>query len=130
MQPNHQHIVQKDGYYLHAHRYNDDYCIIITDEALSKAQLARLTIYLLEKKMDKSHVIKNIGPYCCDTKIREIKEGLEKTKGIMTKNIDAILERGESIEQLVTKTEELAKSAAPFRYETEELNRGWPCTLL
>ncbi|KTD26207.1 R-SNARE family protein [Legionella israelensis] len=133
MKPGDQHIAQKNGYCLHAQRHMDDYCIIITDQLLSRGQLAHLTTYLLvlEEKVNKSIVFKDFEQYCSDRKLRQIKEELEETKKIMTDNIDKLLERGERIEQLIEKTEELSRNAKQFKHEAEELNRCWPsCTIL
>lgn len=127
---NQQHVAQKEGYFLHAQKYEDDYCIIVTDEELSRTQLAYLAIYLLEEKMDKSLVIEDIQQYCCHRKIRQIQEELEKTKTIMVDNIETLLARGERIEALASKAEDLAKGAVRFKHETEKLNSCWPsCTL-
>lgn len=52
-----------------------------------------------------------------------LQDQIDEVKGIMTQNIDKVLERGEKIEVLVGKTEELAHSADSFKKSSVQLRR-------
>jgi len=59
-------------------------------------------------------------------KITGLKKGLEDVKGIMTQNIERVLERGERIELLVEKTDTLTSESATFKKKSTELkNTMW-----
>lgn len=57
------------------------------------------------------------------TKIVEIQQEIDETKLIMHKNIDAVIEKGEKINLLVDKTENLRRDAYLFRGKTRDLKR-------
>lgn len=65
------------------------------------------------------------------SKIYKTKEEIEKTKKVLMKTIDDIIERGERIEDLVDKTNDLSMSSKLFMKNSRRLNScfGW-CTIL
>jgi vesicle-associated membrane protein 7 len=48
-------------------------------------------------------------------KLKTVRENIERTKDIMIENIDKVLARGEKIELLVTKTQQLSDSSVSMR---------------
>ncbi len=54
-------------------------------------------------------------------KITKIKEQVEEVKGKMVENIDKILDRGEQLDDLIVKTDDLAQNAFVFRGKTKSL---------
>jgi len=56
-------------------------------------------------------------------KINNIKGEIDEAKQVMVKNIDKVLERGEKIEVLVDKTEELHSQSISFKSKSTKLKR-------
>jgi hypothetical protein len=56
-------------------------------------------------------------------KVQQIKSELDETKVILLESIEKLLERGEKIDELVKKTEELNVGAITFAKKSKELNR-------
>ena len=57
-------------------------------------------------------------------KISQVQHKIEENKNVMRENIDKILERGEKIELLVQKTDELGHQAFKFEKEARTLKRA------
>lgn len=57
--------------------------------------------------------------------ILKIQNQLDETKDIMIQNIESILARGESIQDLVDKTEDLESSSKVFFNNADKLNSCW-----
>ena len=55
--------------------------------------------------------------------IGSVQRGIEDVRGIMTRNIEGLLERGERIDLLVDKTGQLGGSASEFRVRSRGLKR-------
>ncbi len=55
--------------------------------------------------------------------ITNVQENIESVKGIMTENIERVLERGERIDLLVDKTDRLGVGAHDFRVRSRGLKR-------
>lgn len=51
-------------------------------------------------------------------KIRQIKKRVDEVKDVMIDNIDKLLERGERLEDLVSKTDQLSQDASDYRRKT------------
>lgn len=56
-------------------------------------------------------------------KVKLVKHKIEETKNIMVDNIEKVLDRGEKIELLVDKTDELEETAQDFRFKSRNLAR-------
>ena len=56
-------------------------------------------------------------------KLTRVRQDVEDVKGIMTENIEKVLERGERIDILLDKTEELDYSASTFRTSAVRIRR-------
>ncbi|XP_038693250.1 vesicle-associated membrane protein 722-like isoform X2 [Tripterygium wilfordii] len=66
--------------------------------------------------------------YCVDhpeeiNKLAKVKAQVSEVKGVMMENIDKVLDRGEKIEILVDKTEDLHNQAQGFRQQGTQLRR-------
>jgi len=57
-------------------------------------------------------------------KIQRVRDGVAQVKTVMLENIDRVLERGEKIELLVERTEELDAHALKFKRSATSLHRG------
>lgn len=55
--------------------------------------------------------------------ITKIEKDLDETKDVMIKNIDALLNRGEKLDDLLNKAENLSKGSKEFLTKTKRLNR-------
>ena len=66
------------------------------------------------------------------SKLHKTKETLEDTKGILFKSLDQMLERGESIDSLLEKTDELSDSSKLFMKNAKKMNSCWNnwCSIL
>lgn len=58
-----------------------------------------------------------------DDALVNAKKGIEDVRGVMTKNIESLLERGERLDLLVDKTDRLGGSAREFRVRSRGLKR-------
>ena len=56
-------------------------------------------------------------------KLIKVKNKIEDTKAIVHQSIEKLLERGEQLEDLVQKSEELSKTSKFFYTESKKLNR-------
>ncbi|XP_058729338.1 vesicle-associated membrane protein 721 [Vicia villosa] len=66
--------------------------------------------------------------YCVDhqeevSKLAKVKAQVSEVKGVMMENIDKVIDRGEKIEVLVDKTENLHSQAQDFRHHGTQLRR-------
>ncbi|KAK8711700.1 hypothetical protein V6N13_146971 [Hibiscus sabdariffa] len=66
--------------------------------------------------------------YCIDhpeeiSKIAKVKAQVSEVKGVMMENIEKVLDRGEKIELLVDKTENLRSQAQDFRQQGTQMRR-------
>ena len=122
---------------------NTKYCAIIITENDYKQSVAievlRKTLFNIEKSIH-SDVIKDINVDCGlkellakyktgEDKIDEIQKDLDETKEVMVQNVNKLLERGEKIEDLINKSEDLSYSSKAFSKRTKELNR-WCCQII
>lgn len=58
--------------------------------------------------------------------ISKVKNQIDEVKGIMINNIDKVLERGDQLDQLVVRTEELTNVSQDFRVKAKKLkNTMW-----
>nr|XP_039261610.1 vesicle-associated membrane protein 7-like [Styela clava] len=57
------------------------------------------------------------------SKVKQVNDQLDELKGIMVKNIDSITERGENLNLLVDKTEDLSQSSVTFKKQSTNLAR-------
>eukprot|EP00794_Sanderia_malayensis_P012782 gene12782-14093_t len=58
--------------------------------------------------------------------IRKVQKEVDEVKGVMTKNIEKVLERGERLDILIEKTEDLEASAASFKKSARKVrNKYW-----
>ncbi|XP_006349937.1 putative vesicle-associated membrane protein 726 isoform X2 [Solanum tuberosum] len=66
--------------------------------------------------------------YCCDhpeeiSKLSKVKAQVSEVKGVMMENIEKVLDRGEKIELLVDKTDNLRSQAQDFRQQGTKIRR-------
>jgi len=66
--------------------------------------------------------------YCTDhpeevSKLSKVKAQMDQVKSIMMENIDKVIDRGQQVDELVTRTEQLHDGAADFRRGGERLRR-------
>lgn len=55
--------------------------------------------------------------------VRKVQKEVEDVKGVMTKNIEKVLERGERLDILIEKTDNLEESSQSFKRSTVQLRR-------
>lgn len=63
-------------------------------------------------------------------KMKSLNKDLEEVKVLMTKNIEVLLKQGESIEQLVEKSEKLSESSKTLFITSKKLNRCPGCVIV
>jgi len=66
----------------------------------------------------------NLGSGADNTKISKVQGQVDELKGIMVKNIDQIAARGERLELLVNRTEDLQANAVTFKRTSRNLERS------
>lgn len=62
-----------------------------------------------------------------EPRLQFIQGQVDETTGIMKKNIDAVLERGEKIEDLQSKTDDLARNSQSFKINSRTLKNRLLC---
>jgi type II secretory pathway component PulF len=62
-----------------------------------------------------------------DEKIDMVRIDLEETKNVMKKNIDSMIERGEKIDYLEDRSEQLQKNAGTFKIYAKKLKNNLCC---
>ena len=61
-----------------------------------------------------------------DSKIDEINDNLDQVRGVMVENIEKVLDRGEKVELLVKKSEDLNDTTYDFKSKSTSLrNQMW-----
>ncbi|MDI9818482.1 MULTISPECIES: hypothetical protein [unclassified Legionella] len=121
---------KKNGYFFYAARLGSDYCIAVLDTQLTETQMNFLSYYLLRLKLDLQTVANDLEKYTKDNKLEEINLQLAETRELMLENLEQILKRGESIERLLERSEELKNSSLSFKHESRKLTTCWPCNLI
>ncbi|KTD40783.1 R-SNARE family protein [Legionella parisiensis] len=131
LKPNEVNWTKKGNIYIYAKRLVNDYCVVITDSPLTETQMYWLSFYLLKLQVDKDKIAPNIEKFTEDYKVVQVKKELEDVKQIMLENVEKVTLRGEKIDDLLEKTEQLEASSFQFKKNAEKLNSCWPsCVLL
>ncbi|CEK09593.1 hypothetical protein [Legionella hackeliae] len=131
LNPNETYWMEKDGIYIYVRRVVDDYCGVIVDSKLDQKQITWLSLYLLKFKLEKKTIAANIEEFTQDYKVRKVQKEVDETMQIMLKNIEKMEKRGEALQTLVTKTQDLETSSFQFKKKAADLNSCWPsCTLI
>lgn len=116
---------EEEEYMCYVYKINDKTCVIISDteypsQIISTICQTLLTKYInqdyLDKFIEHSDNPKNIN------KIYGIQCELDETKKIMHKNIDTLLERGEKLDDLIEKTNQLSISSKQFYKQAKKMN--------
>ncbi|KAM3271249.1 hypothetical protein ACQJBY_041802 [Aegilops geniculata] len=121
------------------------YCVVATESAGREVPLAFLE--RIKEEFNKRYaggkaatatansLSKDFGPrlkeqmqYCMDhpeevSRLSKVQAQVSEVKGIMIENIDKVIDRGEQIEGLVTRTEQLHDHALDFRTEGTRIRR-------
>ncbi|VAI11930.1 unnamed protein product [Triticum turgidum subsp. durum] len=121
------------------------YCVVATESAGREVPLAFLE--RIKEEFNKRYaggkaatatansLTKDFGPrlkeqmqYCMDhpeevSRLSKVQAQVSEVKGIMMENIDKVIDRGEQIEGLVTRTEQLHDHALDFRTEGTRIRR-------
>jgi len=88
----------------------------------------------VDKQMEFPYMVKVCKSYEDPRKsdnILKIQNQLDETKDVMIQNIESILARGETIQELVDKTDDLEMSSKVFFQNADKLNSCWGrCTIL
>jgi len=66
-------------------------------------------------------IVKYQNPNDVDA-ISKIQKDLDETRDVMVQNIDKLLQRGEKIDDLLSKTEDLSASSKVFMKKSQSLN--------
>ena len=97
------------------------FCVILTTEQSSRDYLFCLAYKILSDGL-KSTIAENFEYIKSIEKIKLIQTDLDVVKGLMIKNIEAVLKRGESIDELVKKSEYLKQDTIIWWDKTKSLN--------
>ncbi|KAG2289252.1 hypothetical protein Bca52824_048856 [Brassica carinata] len=108
------------------------YCVVAVDSAGRQIPMA----FLERVKEDfnkrygggRQSKLKEHMQYCMDhpdeiSKLAKVKAQVSEVKGVMMENIEKVLDRGEKIELLVDKTENLRSQAQDFRTQGTQMRR-------
>ncbi len=114
--------VEEKTFYIYVY-VSDKYYICLTDQDYPNLVAMELLSELKENMNDKYNEIWNkYQDPMSISKVLQVKKQLEQTKIVMLDSIDKILERGENIEALVEKTNQLEDISIKFRRDAEKLN--------
>ncbi|CAL4897361.1 unnamed protein product [Urochloa decumbens] len=121
------------------------YCVVATESAGRQIPMAFLE--MIKEDFNKRYaggkaatatansLSRDFGPrlgdqmqYCTDhpeevSRLSKVKAQVDQVKGIMMENIDKVIDRGESIDGLVTRTEQLHDQASDFRQQGARVRR-------
>ncbi|CAM0147150.1 unnamed protein product [Urochloa decumbens] len=121
------------------------YCVVATESAGRQIPMAFLE--MIKEDFNKRYaggkaatatansLSRDFGPrlrdqmqYCTDhpeevSRLSKVKAQVDQVKGIMMENIDRVIDRGETIDGLVTRTEQLHDQAADFRQQGVRVRR-------
>ncbi|CAM0948520.1 unnamed protein product [Alopecurus aequalis] len=121
------------------------YCVVATEAAGREVPLAFLE--MVKEDFNKRYaggkaataaansLTRDFGPrlkeqmqYCMEhpeelSRLSKVKAQVSEVKGIMMENIDKVMDRGEQIDGLVTRTEHLHEQAADFRQQGTRIRR-------
>jgi hypothetical protein len=126
-------IAEKDNYYQVNENRGDvemsvhffKYHIAITSPDYPRHAIYQLFNVLMSNNFDKGTTDSLFTAYQDPVKISNIlktKKEIDETKVILLDSIEKLLERGEKIDNLVDKTEELVRLSEQFRIKAEDLN--------
>lgn len=118
-------IVDQDNYiYLYKNAFGNTCAVVCDCEYPS-----RIAFSLINKILDEPTVNLNLEKYIVDYKdpsridnILKIQQDLNETKLIMNQTIEAILARGEALDDLVKKSNDLSESSKLFYKDTKKMN--------
>ena len=121
------HLFEHSEYSFHLFRIGAEGYTIVTD-----TDYPTRTAFLLIRHLRQGEVLDNVvqsfqNPHHVDC-IAKIQHELDETMVIMHRNIDAILERGEKLDDLVEKSERLSRSSKAFYKAARKTNQC--CVLL
>ena len=110
-------------FYIYIYTHNNRIYIVLADEEYPKIAILEFIQELIINEQDAFEKIwqKYQDPIQIN-KILQVKKNLEDTKKIMLDSVDKILERGEKIEDLIDKTDQLNTSSEVFRIKAKQLN--------
>jgi vesicle-associated membrane protein 7 len=128
------HFITKDSYVFlcmtdrgflryHAFQYLGDIQAQFYSLFLSRAATARAYALNAECSPILRQFIEKYNDNKTDEKMSKIREDLSTVKDTMIKNIDRVLERGEKIELLVEKVEQMDNHALKFEKKSKEVKR-------
>jgi synaptobrevin family protein YKT6 len=126
-------IAEKDNYYQINENRGDvemsvhffKYHIAITSPDYPQHVVYQLFNTLISNKFDKATADNLFTAYQDPVKMSQIlktKKEIDETKVILLDSVEKLLERGEKIEHLVDRTEELVRLSEQFRIKAEDLN--------
>lgn len=120
--------VYNENYYCHLQQDEKIAVALITDSEYPSRVAFDLTNAISKNKNNLVDLFNRYQDPVNVDKILLIQKELAETKEILFQNIDKLLNRGESLHELVEKSENLSFQSKLFAKETKKLNRC--CTLL
>lgn len=105
---------------------------VAVDVELTEVQKRHLFAHIVQAKQknDLENILKDPESATTDIgmqKIAAIQKELNETKDIMLENIDKVLLRGEKVEDLVQRTDELKRTAGDFEWSATRLKNKQRC---
>lgn len=103
---------------------HDNFCIIITDNDYSKHVAYKLLKILTTSKLSNDKIDELFIMYQTHEpdKILLIKNELDESKIILINSINALLDRGDTLNDLMDKTENLSNESFIFKKKADDLN--------
>jgi synaptobrevin family protein YKT6 len=116
-------------FYIYIYTTKDKIYIALTDEEYPSTVILEFVHEIdiaYGDNINNDEVLQNIWTKYQDpiqiSKLLQVKEELEKTKKVMLESVDKILERGDKIEDLIIKTDQLECSSHAFKIKAKQLN--------
>lgn len=126
------HSIDKvNGHFAYLVKTSNRWAAFVVDEPLKEQQCFRLANAAFEPEQSLKEILNSPENFAQDQKIKRLQDDLEELKAIMLRNIEAVISRGEKIDQLVQKTEELEATSFRFKRSAEDLNSCFPwCNIM
>ena len=119
-------IYEHSDFQFLCYRYGENACILITDlEYPSRVSFDLLNHAMHQDSSEKylEYVVEQCQNPCTIDRLTKVQHQLDETLVIMHENVNRVLERGDSIDKLVEKSERLSQSSKMFYKVARKHNR-------
>lgn len=110
------------GYILYVYNKDNKNISIICDDEYPKRVVATIMEKIIKDEIDANYVVLKCNNPIEIDQIMRIQDNLENIRVILHQSIEEVLNRGEKLDDLILKSNELSKSSKDFYGRTRKLN--------